>query len=163
MAFKIMLKIMRAKTSKMMGEIVSWITVCGCGRFVKDFACTYVRTCPRPHLILRFGDGFQKYAQNHARGNFKNDGKGCFMNYGMWLWPFCTGFCMHLCTNMFPTSPYAHIWRWLSKLYSKSCARDFSKWWQKLFYELRYVVVAVLYGILHAPMYEHVRDMTLCS
>ena len=33
----------------------------------------------------------------------------------------------------------------------------------KLFHTLRYVVVAVLYGILHAPMYEHVRDITLCS
>ena len=34
---------------------------------------------------------------------------------------------------------------------------------EKLFHELRYVVVAVLYGILHAAMYEHVRDITLCS
>ena len=105
---------------------------CACGRFVWDFACTYVRACPRPHLILRFGDGFQNHAQNHARENFKNDGKNCFMNYGMWLWPFCTGFCMHLCTNMSATSPYAHIWRWLSKLYSKSCARDFFKMMAKI-------------------------------
>merc|ERR1712078_596208 len=70
-----MLKIMRAKTSKMMGRIVSWITVCGCDRFVRDFACTYVRTCPRPHLILRFGDGFQNYAQNHAFFDVQNHKK----------------------------------------------------------------------------------------
>ena len=34
---------------------------------------------------------------------------------------------------------------------------------EKLLHELRHVLLAVLYGILHAPMYEHVPDLTLYS